>query len=191
MNWKIWLLIVCILASLLAIFPLDFQKGVKIVSVEIDSPAYEYGLRQGQVITSIDGTIINNKEDYNLAVSKFPTQNDTKLSIGTKEGLIILFTNQTPNIVIKKIEKTRIKTGLDLSGGARALIKAQEKDLTKSELGDLIDITNQRLNVYGLRDVQIKPVTDLTGNNFMLVEIAGSTPNELENLVTPHENIPD
>ena len=50
------------------------------------------------------------------------------------------------------IKKTRIKTGLDLSGGARALVTAEDKELSASELSDLIEVTNQRLNVYGLKD---------------------------------------
>jgi len=182
MNWKIWLLIFCISASLLAIFPLDFSKGVEIVSVEQNSTAYNQGLRQGMIITSIDDQIITNFQDYKLTVSKFPTEEKTKLTINTNEGEFILFTDKTPEITVKDIPKTRIKTGLDLSGGARALIKA-EKPLSTSELNDLIAVTEERLNVYGLRDVQIKPVRDLSGNNFMLVEIAGSTPSELEDLI--------
>jgi preprotein translocase subunit SecD len=183
LNWKIWLLIACILASLLAIFPLSFQDGVMIDSVGIDSLAYEQGLEQGQKITSVDGQPIRTVEEYQQAISKFPTEENTKITIITDQLTAVLYTNQTPQITVKKIELTRIKTGLDLSGGARALISAQDKKLSNSELNDLIAVTNERLNVYGLRDVQIRPVTDLSGNNFMLVEIAGSTPDELENLI--------
>lgn len=184
MNWKIWLLIFFILASLLAIFPLDFIKGVEIVSVETNSTAESQGLRQGMIIINIDDQLINNFEDYKLAVSKFPTLENTKITISTGEGAFILFINQAPEITVKDIPKTRIKTGLDLSGGARALVKAEDKQLSSSELNDLIAITNERLNVYGLRDVQIKPVRDLSGDNFMLIEIAGSTPKELEDLIS-------
>jgi len=278
LNWKIWLLIFCILGSLLAIFPLDFSKGVEIVSVEEFSGAFEQGLRPGQIITAIDSqstpsfedykkiinekfpninqekpditlniktkdkdykiitkeplkiklsevfetsennkskTIeikidsmqensiayetglrvnntlvsINNKkltsiEDYkNLIDSLFPQEDKIKLSITTKSGDFILFTNKAPEISVKDIQKTRIKTGLDLSGGARALVDAEEKELSASELNDLIAVTNERLNVYGLKDVQIRPVRDLSGKNYMLIEIAGSTPKELESLI--------
>ncbi len=184
MNWKIWLLIFFILSSLLAIFPLDFSQGVKIVSVDIDSLAYEQGLRQNMKIINIDGKLIKNIEDYNFVLSKFPSKENEKITITTNEGSFILFTNSTPEISVKNIEKTRIKTGLDLSGGARALVKSKDKDLTKAELNDLVSITEERLNVYGLSDIQIKPISDLSGNNFMLVEIAGSTPEELENLIS-------
>jgi len=184
LNWKIWLLIICILGSLLVIFPLEFDKGVRIVSVTKNTTEYSEGIRQGMIITSINNEPVNNFEDYkNIMNENFPTDEPIQLTISTKSGTFNLFTNQTPEITVKELDRTRIKTGLDLSGGARALITAEEKDLTSKELADLIAITNQRLNVYGLRDVQIRPVTDLSGKNFMLIEIAGSTPKELENLL--------
>ena len=184
LDWKIWLLILIVIGSLLAMFPMDFSKGVEIASIEVNSTAYEQGLRQGQIITQIDSEEVADFEDYsNIISSKFPTEEKIKLTIITDAGESILFTNQTPQINVKEIEKTRIKTGLDLSGGARALVTAEDKKLTASELNDLIAVTNERLNVYGLRDVQIRPVTDLSGNHHMLIEIAGSTPKELENLI--------
>ena len=184
MNWKIWLLIIFISSSLLAIFPMKFYQGLEIVSVDTNSLAYNQGLRQGMRIISIDDKSIINLKDFQLALSKLPSSENQKLTIITDKGSFILFTNKTLEISVKKIEKTRIKTGLDLSGGSRALVKAQDKELTKSELNDLISVTEERLNVYGLNDVQIKTVSDLSGNNFMLIEIAGSTPKELENLIS-------
>ena len=183
MNWKIWLLIICILGSLLAIFPLDFSNGLEITNVDLESEAFLQGLRPGMKITNINGQLITNLDDYRNSLIKFPTIDPEKLSITTDQGTFILFINNTPEISVKEIPKHRIKTGLDLSGGARALIKAEGKDLTNSELNDLISVTEERLNVYGLNDVQIKSVRDLSGNNFMLVEIAGSTPEELETLI--------
>ena len=183
MNWKIWLLIICILGSLLAIFPLNFSQGLEITSVEIDSVSYIQGLRSGMKITSIDGQAITSLDDFKNAISKFPTPSPEKLTIITDQGTIILFINNSPEFAVKEIPKNRVKTGLDLSGGARALIKAEGKELTNAELNDLISVTEERLNVYGLNDVQIKPVRDLSGDNFMLVEIAGSTPEELETLI--------
>jgi preprotein translocase subunit SecD len=184
MNWKIWLLIFVVLGSILAIVPLNFEKGVEIISIEQNSTAYEQGLRQGHIITGIDGEKITSFEEYKEVInSKFPSENNIKLTINTKSGSFILFTNETPRLSVANIEKTRIKTGLDLSGGARALV-ATEESISGSQLNDLIEVTSQRLNVYGLKDIVIRPVTDLSGNNYMLVEIAGSTPEELENLIS-------
>jgi preprotein translocase subunit SecD len=183
LNWKIWLLIIALIASLIAIFPMNFQKGAEIVSVNQNSTAYEQGLRSGDIIISVDGKTISSVENYNDIInSKLPSKENIKLTITTTKNEFILFSKEVPDISIKNIEKTRLKTGLDLSGGARALVSS-EKDLSSSEINDLIAVTDQRLNVYGLKDIQIRPVSDLSGKNFMLIEIAGSTPKELENLI--------
>jgi membrane-associated protease RseP (regulator of RpoE activity) len=183
LDWKIWLLILLILGSLLAIFPLDFTKGVKITTLSKNSTAYEQGLRVGEVITAIDGEAVSSFDDFSRIINnKFPTGEKIKLTVTTKTQEVVLFTDQAPEMSVQEIEKTRLKTGLDLSGGARALVAA-EKELTAAELNDLIAVTSERLNVYGLKDIQIRPVTDLSGRNYMLIEIAGSSPKELENLI--------
>ena len=51
LTWRIWLLIIILALSLLAIFPLAFsQKGVLVTSVEPNSTAFEQGFREAQVI---------------------------------------------------------------------------------------------------------------------------------------------
>ena len=182
-SWRIWLLVIVLSLSLLVLAP-NFEKGVLIKSVEQNSTASESGLTAGEIITSINGEKVETIEDYTRLVSSIlPSENPVKLLIGTKTQETLLFTNSTPEITVSNLPKTKIKTGLDLSGGARALVDAEEKELTTSELNDLIAVTSERLNVYGLNDVQIKPVSDLSGKNYMLVEIAGSTPKELESLI--------
>jgi preprotein translocase subunit SecD len=183
LNWKIWVLIIAIIASVIAIFPLNFEKGVQVVSVTQNSTAYIQGIRAGDIITAIDKTPVSSIQEYNQIInSKLPSKQNIKLIVTTKTNEFIFFTNNSLDISMKDIEKTRLKTGLDLSGGARALVSSEEP-ITSSQLNDLISVTNERLNIYGLKDIQIRPVTDLSGKNFMLIEIAGSTPKELENLI--------
>jgi preprotein translocase subunit SecD len=186
-GWKIWLLIFVILGSLLLIFPLSFERGVQVASIEEQSEAYELGLRKGDILIAVNNQPILSLEDYSEVISALSFEGKTKLELVTTENEFVLFTNETPRITVQNIEKTRIQTGLDLSGGARALVSA-DKPLSASELNDLISVTHERLDVYGLKDVTIRPVTDLAGDNHMLVEIAGSTPQELEELITQQGN---
>jgi len=167
--------------SLLAIKP-SFETGVIIKSVEPNSTAFEAGLRAGQIVKAVDGEKIESIEDYSLALEEFPTNEKVKLTIQTKEQAHILFTNKTPEVTIGKIPSTRIRFGLDLEGGSRALVQPEEK-VSASDINDLIAVTTERLNIYGLTDIVIRPVSDLAGNNYMLVEIAGATPSELEELI--------
>jgi len=187
LTWKIWLLIIILLLCMLSIFgfpPTFFQKGVVIASVEQNSTALEQGLRSGQIITAIDGNKINNLEDFtNSLQGKFSSGN-IKTIITTNQGEFILFSDQAPQITVSDIPKTNIRLGLDLAGGSRALIKAQDAKLSSSQINDLISITQNRLDVYGISDINIRSVSDLTGEHFMLIEIAGATPSDLEELIS-------
>ncbi|MDO8643004.1 MAG: hypothetical protein Q7R76_05515 [Candidatus Woesearchaeota archaeon] len=77
---------------------------------------------------------------------------------------------------------TNLRKGLDLQGGTRVLLKP-EKELSFDDMDTLIEGMKQRLNVYGLSDVIIRKTTDLSGNQYILIEIAGATEEEVKNLV--------
>lgn len=148
---RVWILIIVLFLSLLVIAPWkSFEKGVLIKSVEINSSAFDQGLRQGQIISSIDGQKINTLDDFSEIMSeKNYLNNSIKTIILTDQGEFILFSSKPPEITVSSIPKSNIKTGLDLSGGSRALVKAQDKELSSSEINDLISIVENRLNVYG------------------------------------------
>jgi len=173
--------------SLLAIGPQNFfEKGALIKSVERNSSAFDIGLRQGMIITEINGNKINNVEDYQKITSQiFVGQNEsTKLDVKTKDNEFIVLINKPLEITIAEVPKTKIKTGLDLSGGARALIKPENFTISTEGINELIAMTNERFNVYGISDISLRAVKDLSGNNYMLIEIAGATPADLKDLVS-------
>ena len=183
---RIWILIIVLFLAFLSIAPWKaLEKGVYIRSVELNSSAFEMGLRQGQIISSIDGKSISHLEDFKetFSIKNYSGEN-VKTIIITDQGEFILFSNESPEIIVSEIPKSNIKTGLDLSGGSRAFVKAQDRDLSSSEVNDLVDVVSNRLNVYGILDVQIYPIFDLEGNNFMLVEIAGATPTDLRDMLS-------
>ncbi len=127
---------------------------------------------------------MNKIEDFTKIIStKFSTGEKIKTIITTKSLEAVLFSNNTPEITVSDIPKTNLKLGLDLVGGSRALIQAQGAEHSSTELNDLISIVSNRLNVYGITDMKILPVSDLSGKNFMLIEIAGATPKDIRDLV--------
>ena len=77
---------------------------------------------------------------------------------------------------------TNIRKGLDLQGGTRVLLQP-EKKLSADDLEMLIANMEQRLNVYGLSDVVLRKAGDLSGNQFIVVEIAGATEEEVKELL--------
>ncbi|MDP7520798.1 MAG: PDZ domain-containing protein [Candidatus Pacearchaeota archaeon] len=100
LTWKIYLLIIILVFSLLSIFgfpPHFFQKGVIITSVETNSTAFEEGLRQGQIIIGVDGKIINNLDDFSKAVQgKYLSNKSIKTIFNTKNSEAILFSKDAP-----------------------------------------------------------------------------------------------
>lgn len=190
-SYKIWLLGIVLIASFFFLFPIEslFEKGVMISEVVKNSTEFNQGLRAGMIIQEINGEKIASIEDYSAAASQISSSigenQSVKVTIKTKDSEFIFLKNQSLDISVTGIPKTKIKTGLDLSGGARALVRpANVTNFSSSDMADLIALTSQRFNVYGLKDITIKPVTDLAGNSYMLIEIAGATPEDLESLVS-------
>lgn len=85
-------------------------------------------------------------------------------------------------IRITEVSKTNIRKGLDLQGGSRVLLQP-EQILTPLDMATLIDSMMQRLNVYGLTDILISDASDLSGNQYILLEIAGANEEEIRNLL--------
>ena len=165
--------------------PTFFEKGVLITSIDSNSIAFEQGLRQGQIIIGINNQKIDTLDDFAKAIQgKFITNESVKTILKTKDSEIILYTNKAPEIIVAEIPKTNIRMGLDLAGGSRALIQAEGKKLSQTEINDLVQITSNRLNEFGLTDLKVLPISDLAGDNFMLIEIAGATPKDLEELIS-------
>ncbi|MBX4196748.1 MMPL family transporter [Candidatus Pacearchaeota archaeon] len=184
LTFRLWVLIIVLILAALMISP-SFEKGVIIKSVEKNSTAFNEGLRAGMVLAKVNGKPITTSHDYTTIVSPlFEKNGSVRLSIETKkDGSFIFLTERAPEITVGDIPRTKIKTGLDLSGGARALVRPANVSLSSSEINDLVAVTSQRLNAFGITDVTVRPAKDLQGNNFMLVEIAGATPTDIQDLV--------
>jgi preprotein translocase subunit SecD len=179
---RIWILIIAIVFSLLAIKP-GFSSGIIVASIEPNSTLSEQGISTGESILSINGQNINSILDYSQITSNLIHDGkEKKVEVTTNKNTYIALINDSLGIKVEQSPRSRIQTGLDLRGGTRALVQP-DVEITDSELVDLVDISRNRFNVFGLSDVNIKGITDLTGNKFLLVEIAGATPADLENLI--------
>lgn len=130
-------------------------------------------------LKKINGEIISTKMDFD----EFRLKNEpkAKLSIVTNQKTHLFFASKI-DFTVTALPKSNLKAGLDLQGGAKALVKP-EKKLTNDEMAELIRLTKQRLNVYGIADIVVRSATDLSGNTYMAVEVAGATPKELQELI--------
>lgn len=252
LTWRIWLLIACLLASVVLIINWDyFSGGLLIKDVSSNSYASQAGISSGDILSEMNGQKIATLADYASALNQikveekwmvietnngtfsynsstldFTLQNKTinlvygnaekaglkenltvikintktlenitfdaikqevesrvKVEIKTNKGNFIFLTGKDLGILVDEIPLTNIKTGLDLQGGARALVKP-ERELDTSEMQNLISVMQNRFNTYGIKDVTVRNARDISGTNYVIVEMAGATPNEIQDLVS-------
>jgi len=78
--------------------------------------------------------------------------------------------------------KTNLRKGLDLAGGTRVLLQP-ERELDINDMDVMLANLKERLNVFGLSDVVVREASDLSGNQYLLVEIAGANDEEVKELL--------
>jgi preprotein translocase subunit SecD len=187
LGFRIWLWILIVIFSVIVIFgipPKFMETGVIVTSVSVDGKLYEDGLRQGVRILEINGVGVGDVEEYNAAIGLLGLVG-SRADILTSSGEIIglYSSNDFGEVIVEKIPSTRLQTGLDLRGGVRVLIGSPNESLSAEQIEDLISVSEERLNVYGLSDVNFFQVRQMSGDYLMGIEIAGSTPDDIETLV--------
>ncbi|MBS3167744.1 hypothetical protein J4216_01325 [Candidatus Woesearchaeota archaeon] len=187
---RVIILIIALLISLFAINHQFTKEGVTISSVELNSSAYDSGLRTPSTETSltsrekileINDQKINSPEEYLSLVNQIPT-NSTLTIKTTKDTYLFLKDSEDIGISVKEAASSNLRKGLDLEGGTRVLLSPVD-EVSDSDIQDIISVMENRLNVFGLADVNIKSASDLEGNKFIVIEIAGTTKEELKEIV--------
>ena len=196
LNWRVIILLVFLLFALISIQPHFFgNEGVTIRSVAVNSSAARAGIQNPsptssplakEKIISFNGEKISSVGDYyslsdNLKINRTVT-------IETSENIYSLYTkeNEEGNVDLGlKVYDTpvsNLRKGLDLEGGTRVLLKPVDK-ISEEDLESTIGSLRERLNVYGLSDIVVRAASDLSGENFILIEIAGVTEGEIKELL--------
>ena len=189
-NSRVIILLVVLALALVAINPKPWVKGVTINNVLINSSAMEAGIQQPapsvkpvnrERILAIDNMPIKGIRDYYNYENKLEI--NQSVQIKTTKGLYRLKAKEDGlGLRISNAQKTNIRKGLDLQGGTRVLLQPESK-LQQEDLQSLIDTMQERLNVYGLSDLIIREASDLTGNQYIVVEIAGANEEDIRNLL--------
>jgi len=124
-------------------------------------------------IVQVNETIDNETVLVNKTINKTITVNKTTSQVIGVEDL---------GFKVYDAPTTNIRKGLDLQGGTRVLLKPDEK-LSSDDMSILLANMNQRLNVYGLSDIVIRTAKDLAGQQYISVEIAGVSEEEVKELL--------
>jgi len=115
-----------------------------------------------------NGTIFNKTVERTELVNKTITKH-----IGVEDIGLIIYDAPTTNI----------RKGLDLEGGTRVLLRPEHK-ISETNLTLVVDGIKQRVDVYGLSDIVVREATDLSGNQYILVEVAGINEQKVKELIT-------
>ncbi|MDP6642248.1 MAG: hypothetical protein QGF74_02640 [Candidatus Nanoarchaeia archaeon] len=249
-NLRIWILVMALIISLIAINPNPGASGVVISDVELGSLESYQGLSKGEKIESINDIPINTLAEYQNIISEYQTQikevkletnvsiyrynitedigfihddltilsvqkpelnrgekilsiNNKKIKssndfdevienlfpgknidIKTSKSLYSYSTNTQPKISVSKAQSTNIKKGLELEGGTRALIKPiSDKQISDLDIQNLIDVMENRLNVFGLSDIKIRSA-DVGDEKLVLIEISGANSEEVKKIIS-------
>ncbi|MCK5282823.1 MAG: hypothetical protein KAK00_05425, partial [Nanoarchaeota archaeon] len=195
-NARVITLLIFILFAVISIHPDPTKQGVAIRNVLSNSSASFAGMippkptgtpMSREVILSIDNVPIKDIQDYYGKIDSL-RQNST-VYIQTNKGDYSLKTSEKTDLglIVYSAPTSNIRKGLDLEGGTRVLLQPEEK-ISQDDTNTLIDNMKQRLNVYGLSDLIIREANDLppplgTGNQYIIVEIAGATKEEVSDLL--------
>lgn len=190
LNWRMIILILVLLLSVVAIRPNFFAEGAAVRSVDKNSSAELAGMispkptappMTRERIEFVNEVRVKSVEDYFAEIGKLSLGD--VVDIKTNKGTYSLHVRDDDlGLNVYEAPKTNLRKGLELQGGTRVILQPVEK-VSKDTLDILIASMSQRLNVFGISDVVIRPTSDLSGNQFILVEIAGANEEEVKNLI--------
>ena len=180
--WRVWILVIAVLASALVVgmkaYPYG-RNGVVIAYVTDDSPANKI-LKSGMQITSVNSIDIKNVDQWNELTS-------------TLSGNVVLVANgqeydfnssENLGINVIDLEKLNLDLGLDLRGGTRVILKTKEKNVSSALIAQTIDILQTRANLFGLKEIKIRPLSDGSGGTLIQIEASGIGSDIVNNLLT-------
>jgi protein-export membrane protein SecD len=175
-DWRVLLLLVLVITSLVLLIPAP-SKGVTVRSVSTDSPLAGK-LTPGATLEWMNERQINAPED----VYAFDSFTGTLRFISN--GQLELADIQKPGLGIEVAANQggRLSFGLDLIGGTRVLLEPTA-NVSSATIDQVIATLQTRINIYGLRESKFQPVTDLSGNRYIQIEMAGGSPQEVQDLL--------
>ncbi len=237
-STRMWILLIVLLLSIVAINPRPWAEGAAIKSVAKEGPAAIAGIENPkptaapisrEKILELNGVSVGNAKDYFTILESLPA--NKTVQVKTSKGAYLLrteyqkeriVTNETevkyvteliynntenrtynvtqrievPKIIVNELKDepvylglsvydaptSNVRKGLDLSGGSRVLLSPAEK-LSPDDMAILVSNMEERINVYGISDVIIRQVEDLSGNQYVRIEIAGVTEDEVKELL--------
>jgi len=195
-NWRVITLLVLLIFALVAIQPqLGGSEGVAIRGVAKNSSAVNAGLENPlsgssplakERIIALNGNKITTVKDYQLLLASLSDGQNVRLETTKKVYTLVAHeingTGIDLGLKIAPAPFSNLRKGLDLEGGTRVLLQPAEA-VSDESMGLIVASLRERLNVFGLSDIVVRAASDLAGEDFVLIEIAGVTQDEVRELL--------
>lgn len=194
-KWKVIFLLFFLFFALLTIKPNFWDEGATIRSVQQNSSAMLAGIENPssklsplakERIVSINGEDVTSAADYYDYISTLEANRTVHLE--TNKDTYTLITKESYGGVglglkVYDTPNSNLRKGLDIEGGTRVLLEPEEQ-VSDEDMDLILANLKERLNVYGLGDVVVREATDLSGTDFVLIEMAGVTEEEVRDLLS-------
>jgi len=176
-QWRIWVVIVCVAASLILIAPSPGQKGVIVESIVANSP-FSGKVQVGETITWVNEKDVSSPDD----IYAFENFTGTFRFIHSGKLELVSLNGQGLGLSVSKIPSSNLQFGIDLVGGTRVLLKPKTS-VSDSVIQQITSTLETRINVFGLKEAKFQPIKDVNGNSFIQIEMAGASKEEIETLL--------
>lgn len=190
-NFKIWVYLIFFVLTLFAIAPNPWNTGVGIRGVTLNSSAYNAGMLSPAAntapmarerITELNGIKVSSIKEFDETIDSFPE--NVSVLVKTSKSTYNLFytTKEKLGLTVYDAPKSNIILGLDLQGGTRVVLQPETK-VSKEDMDIILENMKRRIDVFGLTDTVVRNSNDLSGNQFIIVEVAGANVEEVKNLL--------
>lgn len=203
-SWRIWVLIIFLFFSFVAINYTFDSNGVVINGVTPNSVSEKAGIsfdsranqRTFERVTHIQTEKISSEEEfYSVLNSKFSEEEivirTDKNPSGYKINLSNLRNQSVSSFIglgIRDAPVSNIKLGIELEGGSR-LILQPKNELSDDELDLLVNTLQSRLDVYGASGTKVNKLEDaFSSDQFVIVESISSNKNDIFELIKRQGN---
>jgi len=196
MTIRLWILLFALVISLLAINPNPWAEGIEIKTVDQSSLSYENGVREGQVLKSINDQPVNSLEDYNNIIKTlerepinltvitdkgtFEYSSVSNLAFRTDEDLTITYADQfiplEYGMKIEQINDFKINSTANLTQASKELFQ-KEKITISTDKGTFVFLLRgpPEITVKNMETSNLKKGLDLAGGTRVLIKPVNET----------------
>lgn len=188
---RVIVLLIFLVFAIVAIRPTPGNDGVTITGIAQNSTAADVDIPRPKAmapvlkerILSVNGQPVTSVEEYFSLVNDISANHTVLLETNQQPYTLIMPESRDLGIRVAPAPVSNIRKGLDLAGGTRILLKPAEK-VAPEDMDLILSNLEERLNVYGLSDVVVRRSSDLAGQQFIVVEMAGLSEEEGITLVS-------